>query len=128
MGKTLGKYHAKGRLVSDRRVDAIIPVGGWPHMRHRRIGSYSISIMSASERRFSAAGGRQARDPVRASQGRVRTRSGRPATCEMGYDAVYVLNDLIDGKTVQDPIYAGHDVVTSENVDDYLPQAGPKSQ
>jgi ribose transport system substrate-binding protein len=36
---------------------------------------------------------------------------------EMGYRAMYVLNDLVNGKTVPDPITIGLDVCTPENAD-----------
>ncbi|MBV9635702.1 MAG: sugar ABC transporter substrate-binding protein, partial [Methylobacteriaceae bacterium] len=34
---------------------------------------------------------------------------------EMGYRAMYVLNDLTQGKSVQDPITIGLDVCTPDN-------------
>jgi len=36
---------------------------------------------------------------------------------EMGYKAMYVLKDIVEGKEVEDPIYTGLDVCTAENVD-----------
>jgi ribose transport system substrate-binding protein len=41
---------------------------------------------------------------------------------EMGYRAMFVLKDLIEGKKVEDPIYTGLDVCTEENVDNCLVQ------
>jgi ribose transport system substrate-binding protein len=35
----------------------------------------------------------------------------------MGYRAMYVLNDLTNGKAVPDPITVGLDVCTPENAD-----------
>lgn len=34
---------------------------------------------------------------------------------EMGYRAMFVLKDLVDGKKVQDPIFTGLDVCTESN-------------
>lgn len=39
---------------------------------------------------------------------------------EMGYKAMFILKDLVGGKTVEDPIYTGLDVCTSENAKDCL--------
>ena len=36
---------------------------------------------------------------------------------EMGYRAMFILKDLVDGKSVDDPIYTGLDVCTADNVD-----------
>ncbi len=39
---------------------------------------------------------------------------------EMGYKAMFVLKDLVDGKTVEDPIYTGLDICTEANFDSCL--------
>ena len=39
---------------------------------------------------------------------------------EMGYKAMFILKDLVDGKTVEDPIYTGLDVCEPENQDSCL--------
>lgn len=39
---------------------------------------------------------------------------------EMGYKAMFVLKDIVDGKTVEDPIYTGLDVCEQSTVDDCL--------
>ncbi|WP_210529598.1 sugar-binding protein [Rubellimicrobium arenae] len=39
---------------------------------------------------------------------------------EMGYQAMHILKDLKEGKTVEDPIYTGLDICTQENVDTCL--------
>ncbi|MGI9522172.1 MAG: sugar-binding protein [Hyphomicrobiaceae bacterium] len=39
---------------------------------------------------------------------------------EMGYRAMFVLKDLAEGKSVQDPMYTGLDVCTKENADTCL--------
>jgi ribose transport system substrate-binding protein len=36
---------------------------------------------------------------------------------EMGYKAIYLLNDLTQGKTVSDPVTIGLDVCTPETID-----------
>ena len=36
---------------------------------------------------------------------------------EMGYKAMYILKDIVDGKSVEDPIYTGLDVCDNSNVD-----------
>lgn len=36
---------------------------------------------------------------------------------EMGYKAMYVLKDIVEGKDVEDPIYTGLDVCNNDNVD-----------
>lgn len=36
---------------------------------------------------------------------------------EMGYKAMYVLKDIVEGKEVESPIYTGLDVCTNDNVD-----------
>ena len=36
---------------------------------------------------------------------------------EMGYRAIYALNDIVNGKTVEDPMTVGLDVCTPETVD-----------
>lgn len=36
---------------------------------------------------------------------------------EMGYKAMYILKDIAEGKTVEDPIYTGLDVCTNANID-----------
>jgi ribose transport system substrate-binding protein len=39
---------------------------------------------------------------------------------EMGYKAMYIMKDLAEGKSVEDPIYTGLDVCTKANVDNCL--------
>ena len=39
---------------------------------------------------------------------------------EMGYKAMFILKDLVDGKSVEDPIYTGLDVCTTTNAKDCL--------
>lgn len=39
---------------------------------------------------------------------------------EMGYKAMFILKDLVNGKSVDDPIYTGLDVCTPDNADDCL--------
>ena len=39
---------------------------------------------------------------------------------EMGYRAMFILKDIVDGKQVDDPIYTGLDVCTPENIDNCL--------
>ena len=39
---------------------------------------------------------------------------------EMGYKAMFVLKDLVDGKSVEDPIYTGLDVCTKANFESCL--------
>ena len=39
---------------------------------------------------------------------------------DMGYQAMYILKDLVDGKVVEDPIYTGLDVCEPDNADDCL--------
>ncbi len=41
---------------------------------------------------------------------------------EMGYQAMYIMKDLAEGKSVEDPIYTGLDVCTQENADSCLAQ------
>ncbi|MXN63995.1 substrate-binding domain-containing protein [Stappia sp. GBMRC 2046] len=41
---------------------------------------------------------------------------------EMGYRAMFVLKDLAEGKSVEDPIYTGLDVCTPDNADSCLAQ------
>lgn len=41
---------------------------------------------------------------------------------EMGYRAMFILNDLADGKEVEDPIYTGLDVCSADNADTCLAQ------
>ncbi|MCY4184373.1 MAG: sugar-binding protein [Rhodobacteraceae bacterium] len=36
---------------------------------------------------------------------------------EMGYKAMYILKDIVEGKSVQSPIYTGLDVCDNENID-----------
>ncbi|MGQ7847035.1 sugar-binding protein [Granulosicoccus sp. 3-233] len=36
---------------------------------------------------------------------------------EMGYKSMYILKDIVEGKTVEDPIYTGLDVCNNDNVD-----------
>ena len=36
---------------------------------------------------------------------------------EMGYKAMYILKDIVEGKSVEDPIYTGLDVCDNENID-----------
>lgn len=36
---------------------------------------------------------------------------------EMGYKAMFILKDIADGKTVEDPIYTGLDVCSNDNID-----------
>lgn len=37
---------------------------------------------------------------------------------EMGYEAMFILKDIVEGKDVEDPIYTGLDVCTNDNIDD----------
>ena len=39
---------------------------------------------------------------------------------EMGYRAMFILKDIVEGKSVDDPIYTGLDVCTPENIDSCL--------
>ena len=41
---------------------------------------------------------------------------------EMGYQAMFILKDLVEGKQVDDPIYTGLDVCTMDNADSCLVQ------
>ena len=36
---------------------------------------------------------------------------------EMGYKAMFILKDIVEGKSVDDPIYTGLDVCTNDNID-----------
>lgn len=36
---------------------------------------------------------------------------------EMGYKAMYILKDIVEGKTVEDPVYTGLDICNNDNVD-----------
>ena len=36
---------------------------------------------------------------------------------EVGYKATYILKDIFEGKSVDDPIYTGLDVCNNDNVD-----------
>jgi len=36
---------------------------------------------------------------------------------EVGYKATYILKDIVEGKSVDDPIYTGLDVCNNDNVD-----------
>lgn len=36
---------------------------------------------------------------------------------EMGYKSMYVLKDIVEGKSVEDPIYTGLDICNNDNVD-----------
>lgn len=36
---------------------------------------------------------------------------------EMGYKAMFILKDIVEGKSVEDPIYTGLDVCTNDNID-----------
>ena len=36
---------------------------------------------------------------------------------EMGYKAMYILKDIVEGKSVDDPIYTGLDVCSNDNID-----------
>jgi ribose transport system substrate-binding protein len=38
----------------------------------------------------------------------------------MGYRAMFILKDLVEGKPVDDPIYTGLDVCTADNADSCL--------
>lgn len=41
---------------------------------------------------------------------------------EMGYKAMHIMKDLVEGKSVEDPIYTGLDVCTAENAETCLDQ------
>ncbi len=41
---------------------------------------------------------------------------------EMGYKAMFILKDLVEGKSVEDPIYTGLDVCENDNADKCLAQ------
>jgi ribose transport system substrate-binding protein len=36
---------------------------------------------------------------------------------EMGYKSMYILKDIVEGKTVEDPIFTGLDICSNENID-----------
>ena len=38
---------------------------------------------------------------------------------EMGYKSMYILKDIVEGKTVDDSIYTGLDVCDNDNIDTY---------
>ena len=107
-------------LAANPDLDAFVPTGGFPQFvpnayrqvaeRYRdRIASGDLALVVADTL------------PVQMdilkdglSLGQV---GQRPF--EMGYRAMY-LKDLVDGKSVQDPIYTGLDVCTPDNQDDCL--------
>ncbi len=41
---------------------------------------------------------------------------------DMGYRAMFIMKDLVEGKEVEDPIYTGLDVCTQDNAEDCLEQ------
>ncbi len=108
-------------LAANPDLDAFVPTGGFPQFvpnayrqvaeRYRdRIASGDLALVVADTL------------PVQMdilkdglSLGQV---GQRPF--EMGYRAMYILKDLVDGKSVQDPIYTGLDVCTPDNQDDCL--------
>jgi ribose transport system substrate-binding protein len=116
-------------LTAHPDIDAIIPVGGWPHyapQAYRQLIDQHIDRVKSGDLVLPVADTQEIQF-VLLKEGYAHGLVGqRPY--EMGYTSVYVLNDLTEGKEVEDPIYTGLDVVTPENVDDYLPQAGPKDK
>ena len=103
-------------LVKNRNLTAFVATGGFPQFVDR---AYRRIVLSHEERIRTKATVMVVGDtlPMQMeilrdglSHGQV---GQRPY--DMGYQAIYLLKDLSEGKQVQDPIYTGLDVCTEEN-------------
>ena len=108
-------------LAANPDLDAFVPTGGWPQFvpaayrqvvapYQDRIASGDLAIVATDTL------------PMQMdllgeglSLGQV---GQRPY--EMGYRAMFLLKDLLDGKTVEDTIFTGLDVCTADNIDSCL--------
>ncbi|MDJ0968924.1 MAG: sugar-binding protein [Kiloniellales bacterium] len=79
-----------------------------PHKKRLEDGSLSIIVADTLPMQME-----QLKDGL--SNGQV---GQRPF--EMGYKAMFIMKDLVAGKSVEDPIYTGLDVCTAENADSCL--------
>jgi ribose transport system substrate-binding protein len=105
-------------LTSNPDLDAFILEGGWPqfapqaysqltdlHLDKIRSGELVLAVSDTLEPQMQAL-----------SEGRSYVQVGqRPY--EMGYRAMFVLKDLVEGKEVEDPIYTGLDECLIDTID-----------
>ncbi len=108
-------------LTAHPELDAFVPTGGWPQFVpaayrqvvgpfHELIASGKLAVVAADTL------------PMQMdllgegySQGQI---GQRPF--EMGYRAMYLLKDLLEGNAVEDTIFTGLDVCTPDNIDSCL--------
>jgi len=108
-------------LAANPNLDAFVPTGGFPQFvpnAYRQVAEqYRSKIADGSLALVVADTLPVQMDLMKdgLSLGQV---GQRPY--EMGYRAMFILKDLVDGKTVADPIYTGLDVCTPDNADSCL--------
>jgi ribose transport system substrate-binding protein len=102
-------------------LDAFILVGGWAQFAPQAYAQVTDQVMDKlkSKELIIVAGDTLPPQIDALKAGRSHVQIGqRPV--EMGYRAPTVMIDLIEGKTVEDPLYTGLDECTPENVDNCL--------
>ncbi|MGP1395362.1 MAG: sugar-binding protein [Inquilinaceae bacterium] len=108
-------------LAANPDLDAFVPTGGFPQFvpaAYRQVAeTYEAKIADGSLALVVADTLPMQMDILKdgLSKGQV---GQRPY--EMGYRAMYILKDLVEGKEVEDPIYTGLDVCTPDNADSCL--------
>ena len=108
-------------LAKYKDLDAFVPTGGFPQFvakAYRQVAAKHIDRINSKDLLLVVADTLPMQMEILKdglSHGQV---GQRPY--EMGYRAMFILKDLVDGKTVDDPIYTGLDVCTAENQDDCL--------
>ena len=108
-------------LAANPDLDAFVPTGGFPQFvpaAYRQVAESNVDRIKQMSLALVVADTLPMQmDILRdgLSHGQV---GQRPF--EMGYRAMFILQDIVEGKSVEDPIYTGLDVCTPENIDDCL--------
>lgn len=107
--------------VAIKDVDAFVPTGGFPQFvakAYRQVANKHIDRINSKNLVLVVADTLPMQMDILKdglSHGQV---GQRPF--EMGYRSIFILKDLVDGKTVDDPIYTALDVCTPDNADSCL--------
>jgi ribose transport system substrate-binding protein len=108
-------------LAKYKDLDAFVPTGGFPQFvarAYRQVAAKHMDRINSKDLLLVVADTLPMQMEILKdglSHGQV---GQRPY--EMGYRAMFILKDLVDGKSVDDPIYTGLDVCTAENQDNCL--------
>jgi ribose transport system substrate-binding protein len=108
-------------LAKYKDLDAFVPTGGFPQFvekAYRQVAAKHMDRINSKDLLLVVADTLPMQMEILKdglSHGQV---GQRPY--EMGYRAMFILKDLVEGKPVDDPIYTGLDVCTADNADSCL--------